>query len=102
MEILAGLSGLLIGVVAAWQFGRGYAAAQMSRLRAQLQEQVAYWQDETERARANAARISEQAAAFAAGCQQGREDILSLAQVLAHPALRTDNDLVTGDSVPHG
>jgi hypothetical protein len=65
MEILAGLTGLMIGGAAAWELARRHAAGEMSRLRAQLQEQIGYWQDEAERARANAARVSEKAAAWA-------------------------------------
>ena len=83
MDIIAGLSGLLIGAVIAWQLAQGIAAAEMSRFRAPMHEQIRHWQEETERARASAARISEQSAAWAAGCQQGREDVLSLTRVLA-------------------
>lgn len=83
MDIITGLAGLMIGAVAAWTFTRGHAAGEMSRLRAQLQARIAYWQDEAERARASTARVGEQAAAWAAGCQQGREDVLSLALALA-------------------
>ena len=83
MDIIAGLSGLLIGAVIAWQLAQGIAAAEMSRFRARMHEQIRHWQEETERARASAARISEQSAAWAAGCQQGREDVLSLTRVLA-------------------
>lgn len=83
MDIIAGLSGLLIGAVIAWQLAQGIAAAEMSRLRARMHEQIRHWQEETERARASAAPISEQSAAWTAGCQQGREDVLSLTRVLA-------------------
>jgi hypothetical protein len=70
MDVLAGLVGLLIGTVAAWSL---------------VAPRIAYWRNETERAQANLARIAEQAAAYAAGCQQGRDDVLSLARVLAAP-----------------
>jgi predicted acylesterase/phospholipase RssA len=83
MDIIAGVSGLLIGAVIAWQLAQGLAAAEMSRFRARMHEQVRHWQEETERARASAARMSEQTAAWAAGCQQGREDVLSLTRALA-------------------
>jgi hypothetical protein len=80
MNILTWLAGLVIGAVAAWQVARGYAAAELSRLRVHLEEQVGYWQAEAERATTRAAQLSEQTAAWAAGCQQGREDVLSAAQ----------------------
>ena len=83
MDIIAGLSGLLIGAVIAWRLAQGMAAAEISRLRARMHEQIRHWREETERARASAARISEQSAAWAAGCQQGREDVSSLTRALA-------------------
>ena len=92
MVILAGLAGVILGAVAAWQLARGRAAAERSELRAQLEKQISYWQGETERARASADRVSEQTAAWVAGCQQGREEVLSLTRVLAQPAGRGDDD----------
>jgi hypothetical protein len=98
MDILAGLTGLMIGVAAAWGLARGHTAGKIGRLRAQLQARVDYWQDEAERARAQAARVSEQAAAWAAGCRQGREDVMSLARALAHLTAGTDDGPTAGDS----
>jgi hypothetical protein len=86
MGILAGLACLVIGAVAAWELMQWRAAAELTRLRRQLEERICYWQDETERARATASRLSEQTAAWVAGCQQGREDVLSLARALAQHA----------------
>ena len=86
MSILAALSGLVISAAAAWQLACWRAAAEISRLRAQAQEQVRYWQDETERARADAAQVTDRTAAWVAGCQQGRKDLLSLTRALAQRA----------------
>jgi hypothetical protein len=97
MEILTGLTGLMIGTMAAWGLTRAHAAGKMSRLRAQLQARIGYWQDEAERARAQAARVGERAAAWAAGCQQGREDVMSLARALAHLASGTEDGPAAGD-----
>lgn len=83
MAILAGLIGLLTGAFAAGLVTRRRAAAEMRWLRARLEERVGFWQGETERARASAAQAAERTAAWAAGCQQGREDLLSLARTLA-------------------
>jgi hypothetical protein len=79
MEIVAGLAGLLTGAAAAWRLARWRAAAETSR----LQARIGYWRDEADRAKAGAARAAEQAAAWTAGCRQGREDVLSLALALA-------------------
>ena len=92
MGILAALAGLAIGAAVAWQFAQQCAAADMSRLRARLEEQIGYWQAEAERARASADRVSEKTAAWVAGCQQGREDVLSLSRALSQGATRGDAD----------
>jgi hypothetical protein len=96
MDILAGLAGLVAGAVMAWQLVRWRAAAELSRLRAQMDERIGYWQDETERARATASRLSERTAAWVAGCQQGREDVLSLARALAQHGAQADDELGEG------
>jgi len=81
-----GLAGLVIGAVAAWLLAQESAAAEMRRLRARLEERIGYWQSEAERAKVTADRLSEQTAAWAAGCQQGREEVLSLARALSRQA----------------
>ena len=96
MDILTGLAGLMIGAVAAWAFTRGHAAREMSQLRAQLQARIAYWQDETERARANTARVGEQAAAWAAGYQQGRDGVISIVHAFAHHATESGDGTAAG------
>ena len=63
----------------AWRLARWRSAAETGR----LQARIGYWHDEADRAKASALRAAEQAAAWAAGCQQGREDVLSLAVALA-------------------
>jgi hypothetical protein len=47
-----------------------------------MEERVRQCQDETERARTTASRLSERTAAWVAGCRQGRDDVLSLARRL--------------------
>lgn len=83
MVVLAGLSGLLIGAAVAWRAALAWANAEVGRVRARMQDQIGYWQDQAERARASAANVAEQTAAWVAGCRQGREDVLSLARALA-------------------
>jgi hypothetical protein len=96
MDIFVGLGGFVIGAAIAWQLAQDRAIAEMRRVRAQLEERIGYWQAETERARASAAQLSEQTAAWVAGCQQGREDVLSLARTLSQGATRADGDPAAG------
>ena len=92
MGILGGLAWLVIGAVAAWQRVEWRAAAELARLRMQMEERIRYWQDETERARTTTSQLSERTAAWMDGCQQGREDVLSLAHALAQHGTRGDDD----------
>jgi len=94
MEVVAGLAGLLIGAVAAWALTRIRAAAEVGRLQAHLAARIGYWQDEAERAKASAARAEERAAAWAAGYQQGREDVLALARGISET--NVGNSLTSG------
>lgn len=91
MNILTWLAGLVIGAVAAWQVARVCAAAELSRLRARLEEQIGYWQGEAERAKIRTAQLSEKTAAWVAGCQQGRKDVLSVARALTQHTTRIGN-----------
>jgi hypothetical protein len=83
MVVLAVLSGLLLGAAVAWPVALAWAHAEVGRVRARMQDQIGYWQDQAERATASAARVAERTAAWVAGCQQGREDTLLLARALA-------------------
>jgi hypothetical protein len=94
MEVVAGLAGLLIGTAAAWVLARCRAAAEVSRLQAHLAARIGFWQDEAERAKASAARAEERATAWAAGYQQGREDVLALARGIS--ATNVGNSLTSG------
>jgi hypothetical protein len=96
MAVLGGLIGLLAGAFAAALITRRRAAVEMTRLRVRLEERVRFWQGETERARATAAQAAERTAAWAAGCEQGREDMLSLARTLAQRGIGADHKAPAG------
>jgi hypothetical protein len=100
MDIVTGLAGLLIGASAACLVTWRSATAEMSRLRARLEERVSFWQGETERARASAAQVTERTAAWVAGCEQGREDVLSLARALAAQEPTGPGGTLAGRFVP--
>ena len=84
MDALAIAAWIILAAVAAWGFTMVYAAAQLSRVRAdmtrvqeQLHREIKHWQDEAGRAKSHAAQIAREAATWAAGHQQGRDDVVT-------------------------
>jgi hypothetical protein len=96
MDVLAVAGWIIVAAVVSWGFTMAYAAAQHSRLRAdmtrvqeQLHKEIRHWQDEAARARAHAAQIAREAATWAAGHKQGRDDVVTtlpliMAYITAH------------------
>jgi hypothetical protein len=86
--------GAAAGIVIGWQSARYRARAQMrrelARIRADARREVNHWQEAAARANAEAARVTREAEAFKAGCQSGREDVISIVPLLVaaqqHPA----------------
>ena len=72
----------IIAAVAAWGFTLRRAAQHIDRLEAANRTEVAYWKTETARARAHAAQVTQDKAAWAAGCQQGRDDVISVVPLI--------------------
>ena len=83
MDIIAGLSGLLIGAVIAWQLAQGMAAAEMSRSgRGCTNRSVTGKRRPNEPGPARPGSPSRRPPG-PPGCEQGREDVLSLTRALA-------------------
>ena len=82
METVTLLAGIVLGAAAAWLLARDHAAADFEKLRSELEEQIRHWQRQARLARADASRLADQTAAWTAGCQRGRDDMLSLARAL--------------------
>ncbi|HXC65467.1 MAG TPA: hypothetical protein VNZ67_13980 [bacterium] len=78
--------GAAAGLVISWQSARSRARAEMrrevARIRADMRQEVSHWQEAADRANAEAARIAREAEAFKAGCQSGREDVISIMPLL--------------------
>jgi hypothetical protein len=72
----------IIAAVAAWGFTLRRATHDIDRLEAASRIEVAYWKNETARARAHAAQVAQDKAAWAAGCQQGRDDVISVVPLI--------------------
>ena len=86
--------GAVAGFVISWQSARSRARAEMrrelTRARVDMRREVNHWQEAAARANAEAARVAREAEAFKAGCQSGREDVISIVPLLVaaqqHPA----------------
>jgi len=80
---------IVMAAVSAWGFTLARAAAQQSRLRAEMarmqetmDEEIQHWQEEAARARTRAAQIERDAETWAAGCRQGRDDVIAVMPML--------------------
>ena len=54
----------------------------MSHARQQMRREIRHWQSETERYQAVADRHAQDKAAWAAGCRQGRDDVITIMPLL--------------------
>jgi hypothetical protein len=89
MTVLEIMAWSLIAATVAWGLAMSRAAAAISRLRRDMQDEVRHWQDDAAVARAQAAMMASEMASWAAGCKQGREDMMSVVPLLvsAHEQL---------------
>ncbi len=80
---------MIMAAVAAWAFTMLRVSGQAARLRAEIaridrlaRQEIAHWQDEAARARTRAAQVERDSKAWAAGCKQGRDDVISVVPLL--------------------
>ncbi len=72
----------LAGAIAGWGVTSLRAAGTVSRAREQMRREIRHWQSETERYKAVADRHAQDKAAWAAGCKQGRDDVITIVPML--------------------
>ncbi len=82
----------LTGAITGWGITLRWAAREISRIR----ERTGYWQSEATKARGEALRLARETATYAAGCKQGREEVISLVPLLIGSATHGPADI--GDS----
>jgi hypothetical protein len=82
MAVLILIVGCGIGAAIGWWRGQARAADAIARARAAMAHEIRHWQDAAARATAEAARVAQEAQAWAAGCQQGRDDVISIVPLL--------------------
>jgi hypothetical protein len=80
---------IIMAAVSAWGFTLARASAHHSRLRAEMacaheemRKEIRHWQEEAARARSHAAQIARDTATWAAGCKQGRDDVIAVMPML--------------------
>ena len=94
--------GAAVGPVISWRAARAQARAetrrQLARARADMHREVMHWQEAAARATAETARVAREADAFKAGCQSGREDVISIVPLLMAAQRRpADEARASGD-----
>ena len=94
--------GAAVGPVISWRAarsrGRAETRRQLARARVDMHREVNHWQEAAARANAEVARIAREAEAFKAGCQSGREDVISIMPLLVAAQQRpADEAQASGD-----
>ena len=82
MDVFLALVWFLAGAIAGWGVTSLRAAGAMTRAREQMRREIRHWQSETERYQAVADRHAQDKAAWAAGCKQGRDDVITIVPML--------------------
>lgn len=100
MTILIVLIGIGIGIpVGRWLTMRR-AASTVSQAERRMRRELAHWQEAAARATAEAARVAREAEAYRAGCQHGREEVISIVPLLIETQRRAaDEARVGGDGL---
>lgn len=78
MSVLIIMAFAATAVLVAWRAALARSAATISRLREEMGEEVRYWQAESARAKVRTAQLEKEVASWSAGCQQGRDDLVSV------------------------
>ncbi|HEY6278010.1 MAG TPA: hypothetical protein VIX86_16950 [Streptosporangiaceae bacterium] len=82
MVLFTLILGGFIGAVIGWRYGLARRNDAIARARAGMVREILYWKDAADRANAEAARVIREAETWAAGAQQGREDVISIMPLL--------------------
>jgi hypothetical protein len=78
MTTLITVACVILAAMMAWKLASARAATHADRLRNEMTEEIRYWQGTAERARHHAAQLARDAANWAAGHRQGRDDVIAI------------------------
>jgi hypothetical protein len=73
----------IIAAVIVWAIMKVRTSSVITRIEAELRGEIAYWQDETSRARVRAAQIMRDAATRADAWKAGRDDVIAIMPLIA-------------------
>ena len=80
---------MIMAAVIGWGFTMVFASARHSRLTGEIarieqmaRREIQHWQDEALRARSHAAQLARDSETWAAGCRQGRNDVIGVVPLL--------------------
>jgi hypothetical protein len=92
MTIVIVLIGVGIGIpVGRWLTMRR-AASTVSEAERLMRRELAHWQEAAARATAETARVAREAEAYKAGCQHGREEVISIVPLLIETQRRAADE----------
>jgi hypothetical protein len=83
MTVLYSITWAIIAAVTVWAIMKARASAAMSHLEAEMRDEIVYWQDETSRARVQAAQVTRDAAIRAYAWKAGRDDVIAIMPLIA-------------------
>jgi hypothetical protein len=97
---------MIMAAVIGWGLTMVFASARHSRLTGEIvrieqmaRREIQHWQDEAMRARSRAAQLARDSETWAAGCKQGRDDVITVVPLLI---AAQENHRAGGASGQHG
>lgn len=73
----------IIAAVMVWAIMKVRTSSAITRIEAEMRNEIAYWQDETSRARVRATQIMRDAATRADAWKAGRDDVIAIMPLIA-------------------
>lgn len=83
MTVLGGVTWAIIAAAIVWAIMTLRNSNAMARLEKEMLDEIAYWQDETSRARIHAAQIARDTAIRADAWKAGRDDVIAIMPLIA-------------------